>query len=81
MEMGKLEKRLELVHQADTAEQLGLIPADLPTPSVPIKSEGAASPPSSDLAPRPTLPDVQVESSGVGIMGGFGISNATPGTA
>ena len=124
MEIGELEKRLELVHQAETTDQLGLILADLPIPPVAVKLEGAASSPSSDLAPRSTLPDdripaennwalgvmgrckldfreaqlgagvtevrvlalmgaveiiappdVQVESSGVGIIGRFGISN------
>ena len=72
MEMGELEKRLELVHQAETADQLGVILADLPTPPVPVKREGAASSPSSDLAPRPTLPDDRIpeQSVIVGIMGG-----------
>ena len=72
MEIGELEKRLELVHQAETADQLGLILADLPIPPVAVKLEGAASSPSSDLAPRPTLPDDRIPDHSVivGIMGG-----------
>ena len=72
MEIGELEKRLELVHQAETADQLGLILADLPIPPVPLKLEGAVSSPSSDLAPRPTLPNDRIPDHSVivGIMGG-----------
>ena len=72
MEIGELEKRLELVHQAETADQLGLILADLPIPPVAVKLEGAASSPSSDLAPRSTLPDDRIPDHSVivGIMGG-----------
>ena len=76
MEMGELENRLELVHQAETAGELRLILADLPAPPVPVKGEGAASSPSTDLAPRPTLPDDRIpdHSMIVGIMGGGGRS-------
>ena len=71
MEIGELEKRLELVHQAETADQLGLILADLPIPPVAVKLEGAANSPSSDLAPRSTLRDDRIldHSVIVGIMG------------
>ncbi len=78
MEIEELEKRLELVHRAETAEQLGLVLADLPTAPAPAKSEGAASTamirpssPSSDLAPRPTLPADRIPDHSVivGIMG------------
>ena len=78
MEVGELETRLELVHRAETAEQLGIILADLAPAPVPVKREAAASraplsPISpSDLAPRPTLPDDRIpeQSVIVGIMGG-----------
>ncbi len=83
LEIGELETRLEMAHRAQTAEQLSLILADLPPPpvpgSVPAKREAAAgtamggpASPSSDLAPRPTLPDDRISDHSVivGIMGG-----------
>ena len=78
MEIGELEKRLELVHQAETTDQLGLILADLPIPPVAVKLEGAASSPSSDLAPRSTLPDDRIPDHSVivGIMGAGARSGA-----
>ncbi len=77
MEMGELEERLELVHRAETAEQLRIILADLPPAPVPVKRGAAASrapvhtSSPSDLAPRPTLPDERIpeQSVIVGIMG------------
>jgi hypothetical protein len=76
MEMGELENRLELVHQAETAGELRLILADLPAPPVPVNGEGAASSPASDLPQHPTLPDDRIpdHSMIVGIMGGGGRS-------
>ena len=83
IEIDDLEKRLELVHEAETEAELGLIVADLPTSPVaapvPEKREGAVSmttpdPSSSspDLAPRPTLPEDRIPAHSVivGIMGG-----------
>ena len=43
IEVGELETRLELVHRAETAEQLGIILADLPPAPVPVKRDAAAS--------------------------------------
>ena len=76
MEMGELENRLELVHQAETAGELRLILADVPAPPVPLTGEGAASSPASDLLPRPTLQDDRIpdHSMIVGIMGRGGRS-------
>ena len=87
MEIDELEKRLELVHEAETEAELGLIVADLPAAPVPAQvathvptgRERAASmatldpsSPSSDLAPRPTLPEGRIPDHSVivGIMGG-----------
>ena len=78
IEVGELETRLELVHRAETAEQLGIILADLRPAPVPVKRDAAASrvpmlaSSPSDLAPRPTLPEERIpeQSVIVGIMGG-----------
>ena len=85
IEIDELEKRLELVHEAETEAELSLILADLPAPPVPApvtapvpgKREGAMarldpSSPSSDLAPRPTIPEDRIPDNSVivGIMGG-----------
>ena len=76
MEMGELENRPELVHQAETAGELRPILADLPASPVPVKGEGAASSPASDVPPLPTLPDDRIpdHSMIVGIIGGGGRS-------
>ncbi len=79
LEMGELETRLEMVHRAQTGEQLSVILADLTPAPVPAKREVAASratihpsSPSPDLAPRPTLSDDRIPDHSVivGIMGG-----------
>lgn len=63
MEVEEFEKRVELVHRAETAEQLRLLLADLPTAAVPV--EVAAS------IARRTLPAdrIPARSIVVGIMG------------
>ncbi len=62
MEVEEFEKRVELVLRAETAEQLRLLLADLPTAAVPVKREAAV--------PRPTLPAdrIPAHSMVVGIM-------------
>ncbi len=62
MEVEEFEKRVELVLQAETAEQLRLVLADLPTAAVPVKLEAAV--------PRRTLPAdrIPAQSVVVGIM-------------
>ncbi len=62
MEVEEFEKRIELVLRAETAEQLRLLLADLPTAAVPVKREAAV--------PRPTLPAdrIPAHSMVVGIM-------------
>ncbi len=76
LEIDELEKRLELVHEAETEAELSLIVADLPAPPVtapvPGKRGGAASlatldpsSPLSDLAPRPTLPEDRIPENSV----------------
>ena len=95
LEMGELETRLEMVHRAQTGEQLSVILADLTPAPVPAKHEAKRevaasrkvaasrevaasratihpSSPAPDLAPRPTLPDDRIPDHSVivGIMGG-----------
>ena len=85
LEIDELEKRLELVHRAETGEELSTLVADLPaapvpaSAPVPAKREGPAttatldaSSPSPDLAPRHTLPADRIADHSVivGIMGG-----------
>jgi hypothetical protein len=64
IEVEEFEKRIELVLQAETAEQLRLLLADLPNAAVPVKREAAV--------PRSTLPAdrIPAHSLVVGIMGG-----------
>jgi hypothetical protein len=89
LEMGELETRLEMVHRAQTGEQLSVILADLTPAPVPAKHEAQRevaasrkvaasratihpSSPALDLAPCPTLPDDRIPDHSViiGIMGG-----------
>ncbi len=91
IEIGELEKRLELVHGAETAEELSLVVADLPSAPVPAPIQASVSAPvpaqrqraastdtlhpsspSSDLAARPTIPEDRIPDNSVivGIMGG-----------
>ena len=92
LEMGELETRLEMVHRAQSSEQLRLILADLRPAPVPVRREvtapravgapravtapGAVGAPRAVAAPhevaaRPTLPDDRIpdQSVIVGIMG------------
>jgi hypothetical protein len=64
IEVEEFEKRIELVIQAETTEQLRLLLADLPTAAVPVKREAAV--------PRRTLPAdrIPAHSVVVGIMSG-----------
>lgn len=62
MEVEEFEKRVELVHRAETAEQLRLLLADLPTAAVPVEVTAAV--------PHRTLPAdrIPARSIVVGIM-------------
>jgi hypothetical protein len=62
MEVEEFEKRVELVHRAETAEQLRLLLADLPTAAVPVEVTAAIA--------RRTLPAdrIPAHSMVVGIM-------------
>ena len=64
IDVEEFERRVELVLQADTAEQLRLLLPDLPTAAVPVKREAAV--------PRGTLPAdrIPAQSVVVGIMAG-----------
>jgi hypothetical protein len=79
MDVEEFEKRVELVHRAETLEQLRGVLADLPTSTLPVKGDPPPrtatvphSQPSLGLAPRPTLPPERIpgHSVVVGIMGG-----------
>lgn len=79
MDVEEFEQRVELVHRAETLEELRAILADLPTSTLPVKGDSRPrtatvphSLPSVGLTPRPTLPPERVpgHSVVVGIMGG-----------
>ncbi len=85
MNVEEFERRVELVHGAKTLEELRSILADLPTSTLPVKSDSPPqtatvpySQPIVELAPRPTLPPDRVpgHSVMVGIMGGGGRAGA-----
>jgi hypothetical protein len=85
IDVEEFEQRVELVHRAETLEQLRTILADLPTSSLPVKSDSLPqtaivphSLPTVGLAPRPTIsPErIQGHSVMVGIMGGGGRTGA-----
>ena len=85
MDVEEFEQRVELVHRAETLEQLRAILADLPTTTLPVKGDPPPraatvphSQPSLGLAPRPTLPLERIprHSVMVGIMGGGGRAGA-----
>ena len=65
IEIGDLEKRLELVHRSQTTEELGIVVANLPAAPVP-------SPAKRKRMARPTLPEHRIPDNSVivGIMGG-----------
>ena len=87
MEVKELEERIELVHRVETAEQLRLLLADIPTAPLPSKRKVStaktafhpASPPRPqppDLAPRTPLPADRISEHSlvVGVMGAGGRS-------
>jgi len=85
IDVEEFEQRVELVHQAETLEQLRTILADLPTSALPVKSNSlpqtAIAPhplPTVELAPRPTISPERIQENSVmvGIMGGGGRTGA-----
>ncbi len=89
LEMQEFEERIELVHRVETAEQLSILLADIPTAPLPTKGKGKGKvvpsktavhpvPRSPRVPSRTTLPDDQISDHSlvVGIMGGGGREGA-----